>query len=169
MLDLENFKSTGISAFTYDPKTREIKYEIELTNIDQQELIQNKIIKYCVPANCTIVDPGKNKKGYTQIFDGEKWNYVKDKRGCKCFKIDSDGFFTGEIVIVNTLNFEEENIVFCDEIPKLYKPKFNGSEWIEGETQEKIEELNRKKLIEERKKEILERQAIEELQREGLI
>lgn len=61
----------------------------------------------------------------------------------KVIKIDSNGYFVEDVI----LESEEITPIDCIEIEcheGFYKPKWNGSRWIEGLTQEEIEELKNK-------------------------
>lgn len=33
---------------------------------------------YLIPANATDIKPGKSRKGFTQVFDGESWSYLPE-------------------------------------------------------------------------------------------
>jgi hypothetical protein len=60
------------------------------------------------------------------------------------FKIDDDGFYVEPVIVYSNENGEYEIPSDCIEIPVpegLYKPKWNGSEWVEGLSQEEIEAL----------------------------
>jgi len=56
------------------------------------------------------------------------------------FKIDKDGFFIEPVIIANneklSSNYVEDMIPYG-----LYKPKWNGKEWVEGATQEEIDAI----------------------------
>ena len=41
--------------------------------------------KYLVPHNATTTPAAENKKGFVQIFDGNKWHFVEDHVGKTCF------------------------------------------------------------------------------------
>lgn len=80
------------------------------------------------------------------------------------YKIDENGLYTFETYFVEEPN-EFEITIPCNtcEEDDFYKPKWDGEKWIEGATQEEIEEINKidicpTKTIEER---------IEELEQEN--
>lgn len=59
------------------------------------------------------------------------------------WEIDNIGFFTGKTSIVDDENLTEFDVstpVNTDETNTFYKPKWTGSEWVEGWTQEEIDE-----------------------------
>jgi len=61
------------------------------------------------------------------------------------WEIDNIGFFTGKTSIVDDENLTEFDIstpVNTDETNTFYKPKWTGEQWVEGWTQEEIEEYN---------------------------
>lgn len=61
----------------------------------------------------------------------------------KVLKIDNNGFFVEDVILKDS----EEILVdyIQTECPDgFYKPKWNGTEWVEGLTQEEIEEFKNK-------------------------
>lgn len=60
----------------------------------------------------------------------------------KVIKIDSNGYFIEDVILENEEITPEECIEI--ECPQgFYKPRWDGSRWIEGLTQEEIEELKK--------------------------
>jgi hypothetical protein len=58
----------------------------------------------------------------------------------KVIRIDANGMFVGDVILSST----EETPQDCVETPcngQFYHPKWNGSEWLEGLTQQQIEDL----------------------------
>jgi len=60
-------------------------------------------------------------------------------------RIDENGYFIEDI-----LDFDKDNLssdLILDDVPQgLHKPKWSGSQWIEGKLQEEIEAIKEKRL-----------------------
>lgn len=57
------------------------------------------------------------------------------------FKIDENGFFVETVIVKNIENLDSDIIVQKWDKP-LHRPKWTGVDWIEGLSQEEINELN---------------------------
>lgn len=89
------------------------------------------------------------------------------------YKIDEEGFILWETGLVID---EDEEIpegyylqpVYGENQPSLYKPKWNGETWIEGATQEEIDELRQQSTLPTLEERIgaLEQYALEQIFRE---
>lgn len=77
------------------------------------------------------------------------------------YEVDSDGFLI-EIYVAdvdgdgNIQDEDKKNCISVDPPHGLYKPKWSGSEWIEGATQEEIDELTKQQPVLPSQTEILE-------------
>lgn len=59
----------------------------------------------------------------------------------KAYKIDENGLYTEDYIYEDGQELETD--IITTEIPQgFYKPKWNGTEWIEGATQEYIDSMN---------------------------
>lgn len=63
------------------------------------------------------------------------------------YEIDSNGFiieiFVAEVENGEILEEDKQNFISTDPPHGLYKAKWNGTKWIEGATQEEIDELTK--------------------------
>ncbi|WP_252225131.1 MULTISPECIES: hypothetical protein [unclassified Clostridium] len=77
----------------------------------------------------------------------------------KGYKIDENGFYIEDYIYQEDEQLED-NIITTDIPQGLYIPKWNGSEWVEGATQEYIESI-KPKPKELTETEILQKQLLE--------
>lgn len=61
--------------YNYDPITKEYTYQ---STAQQNPRVEGA---YLIPANATITKPLKNKKGFVNVWQGNKWAYMQDHRG----------------------------------------------------------------------------------------
>ena len=90
------------------------------------------------------------------------------------YKIDEEGFILWDTGIVIG---EDEEIpegyylqpIYNEGQPAFYKPRWNGETWVEGATQEEIEELRQQSMLPtlEERIEALEQYALEQIFREA--
>lgn len=86
------------------------------------------------------------------------------------YKIDEEGFILWDTGLVID---EDEEIpegyylqpLYVENQPSLYKPKWDGEKWIEGATQEEIDELRQQSMLPtlEERIEALEQYALEQI------
>ncbi len=78
----------------------------------------------------------------------------------KAYKIDENGFYTEDYIYEENQDLEKNIIV--EDIPQgLYKPKWNKKEWIEGATQEYIDNISKPIVQESTETELLKQQLLE--------
>jgi hypothetical protein len=88
---------------------------------------------FLIPAYATELPPPElTSENTMQVFIGE-WTIVPDYRDVSTCEIDADGFFTR--VYQCTLGEEPDATLIISEPPdaSIYKPKWNGTEWVQGE------------------------------------
>lgn len=85
--------------YNYDPITKE--YTCQST-AQQNPRVEGA---YLIPANATITKPLKNKKGFVNVWQGNKWAYMQDHRGEEWY---------------NSLTKNKEVINFIGELPENY-------------------------------------------------
>ena len=68
------------SVYFYDEKTKEYSYEgyAQLDPLESE--IQGREI-YLLPANATFEEILQPKVGFSQVWDGQAWQYIEDHRG----------------------------------------------------------------------------------------
>lgn len=59
----------------------------------------------------------------------------------KAYKIDKEYFYVEDYIYEEGQELED-NIITTEIIQGFYKPKWNGTEWVEGATQEYIDSIN---------------------------
>ena len=59
----------------------------------------------------------------------------------KAYKIDKESFYTEDCIYEEGQELES-NIIITEMQQGFYKPKWDGSAWIEGDTQEYIDSIN---------------------------
>lgn len=110
-------ENTTLTLYNYDAKTRELKFS------DKYLILKGSGL----PANSTEIPPNAHKAGFSQIFDGNNWEYVSDYRGETAYNTTTKSpvIITqiGDIPVDLTLL---EPFEFC---------KWNGKEWVLDENQ----------------------------------
>lgn len=85
--------------YNYDPITKEYTYQ---STAQQNPRVEGA---YLIPANATITKPLKNKKGFVNVWQGNKWAYTEDHRGEEWY---------------NSITKLKEIITFIGELPNNY-------------------------------------------------
>lgn len=91
--------------YGYDKNTKEYLGSMEAYLDPLESLKSNKEV-YVIPPNFTIMAPPEVKEGEASVFNGNKWEIVKDHRGLFGYNKK-----TGEEVIINTLGDLPEDFV----------------------------------------------------------
>lgn len=58
------------------------------------------------------------------------------------YKVDNDGFVIDVVTVVESLNHPDD-VIITQPKTSFWKQKWTGSEWIEGATQEEIDEITK--------------------------
>ena len=80
-----------MKAYIYNENTKEFLYEID---VEKSPLEENVVL---MPNNATLEPIKENKKNYTQIFNGSKWEYIEDYRGQMVWKNHDEYIIIDEI------------------------------------------------------------------------
>lgn len=80
----------------------------------------------------------------------------------KVLRIDIEGFFLEDIILEDDDDITPSDCVEIECPEGFYRPRWDGQRWIEGLTQEEIEEL-KKQPIPKSKVEILEEEVLQQM------
>lgn len=131
------------TCYLYDKNTYEYDGE-SYADLDPLEL-ENNIEKYLMPENSTFIEPLKDKKNYTVIFDRNKnkWKYKKIKKKDN----EKNEYFT----------MEEQNIIFkiMDLRSYLYKTDWYVTRKLETGKEIPEDILNKRKEVREEISELI--------------
>lgn len=112
--------------YHYHPITKEL---LEMGVADESPL---ELDVFLIPAHATEIEPPHIDEKQAAIFTENGWQVVADYRKDSVCKIDIDGFF----VAVHKMELGEElnqNLILSAPPPEgLYKPKWNGTKWVQG-------------------------------------
>lgn len=90
--------------------------------------------KYLIPAFATDQEPPIIGKNQIAIYREGTWQIVPDYRGQEAYDIDENGFCVGSHDW--QIGDEPGKTVVLTQNPVVPKPKWNGTQWINGRTQE---------------------------------
>ena len=116
--------------YNYDPITHEF---ISEGAADESPLEPGVFL---IPANATSKPVPKTKPGAAAIFDGDKWRVVTDYRGRSVCALDADGYYSGPAALALDDSPDARRILADPPPAGLPRPKWSGSAWIDGRTDE---------------------------------
>ena len=145
-----------MKGYSYNPINFAYEGAVEL-QLDPVKTKNNGEECYLLPTFCSTEKPSESiAEGQHPVFnkETESWDIKDDHEGKTVYALTEEGFIESTSVITDLSNirFEIGTHIILEPNPSLKKPKWTGTEWIEGEQVKDIAELKQEKIAEIKKK-----------------
>ena len=116
--------------YNYDPETGEYLGD----GLADESPLEPGV--YLMPANATSKLVPTLKPGEAAIFADDNWRVVADYRGQSVCALDADGYYSGPAALALDESPDARRILADPPPADLPRPKWSGSVWTDGRTDE---------------------------------